>query len=421
MMTYLGKFGRRGALAAAVLVVSTVFAAPAAESSPGWVGTWASAQQEPTEIFGANWSATGFANQTVRQVVRVSAGGSVARVRLSNVYGSVPLRLAGAAIAEAGAGASVRPGTLRPLTFRHARGAVVPAGRELVSDPAVLGVAPLARLTVSLYFAEPTGPTTFHGNAEATSYRAAGDQRFSADGTAFTETTQSFYYLTGIDVTGRAPRGAVVAFGDSVTEGALSTPDANNRYPDELAERLVAAGRPLTVLNEGISGNRVLRDSPCFGESALHRFQRDVLDRPGVRTVIVMEALNDIFDIAGIPFGPNCNAPNPDLTAEQLIEGHRTLIRAAHARGIRIIGGTVTPFKDNPYGVDTAQGEAIRHTLNHWILTSHEYDAVVDFSAAVSDPADPDLLRADLDSGDKIHPNDAGYHAMAAAINLNTL
>lgn len=140
-----------------------------------------------------------------------------------------------------------------------------------------------------------------------------------------------------------------------------------------------------------------------------------------MRTVIVSEAINDIFDIAGIPFGPNCNTPNPDLTAEQLIEGHRALIHAAHARGIRIIGGTVLPFKGNIYGLFTDKGETVRDALNHWILTSHEYDAVVDFAAAVTDPADPDILRADFASFDKLHPNDAGYHAMAAAIDLNTL
>jgi lysophospholipase L1-like esterase len=153
----------------------------------------------------------------------------------------------------------------------------------------------------------------------------------------------------------------------------------------------------------------------------LHRFERDVLDRPGVRTVIVSEALNDIFDIPGIPFGNNCNRPNPNLTAAQLIEGHRTLIRAAHAHGVRIVGGTVTPFKGNDFNLFTEQGEAARDGLNNWIRTSGEFDAVVDFAAVVSDPADSDTLRADYNSGDMIHPNDIGYHAMAAAIDLNTL
>ena len=423
-MTTLGIFGQRSVLAAlfvSAALLTTPSGAQGETMAPRWAGTWSSAAQAPTDTFGPTWSLDGFNNQTVRQVVRISAGGSAVRIRLSNVYGSAPLRVSGATIAESDAGASVRPGTLRPLTFHHDRGAVVPAGQEVVSDPAALPVRPLDRLTVSLYFAGATGPATFHANAQSTSYRAAGDQRFARDGSTFTETTTSYYYLAGVEVPTVPRRNTVVAFGDSVTEGALSTLDANNRYPDELAERLRATGRRLAVQNEGISGNRVLRDSPCFGESALNRFQRDVLDRPGVRTVIISEALNDIFDIPGIPFGNNCNAPNPNLTAEQLIEGHRTLIQAAHAHGIRVIGGTVTPFKGNIYGVFTDQGEAVRDALNHWILTGGEYDAVVDFAAAVSDPADPDTLRADFDSFDKVHPNDAGYHAMAAAIDLNTL
>jgi lysophospholipase L1-like esterase len=425
MTTQLGKFGRRPVLAAVLVSAALLAMPPGARgetTAPPWVGTWSSAAQEPTGLFAPTWSLDGFSDQTVRQVVRISSGGPAIRIRLSNVYGSAPLRLTGASVAEAGAGASVRPGTLRPLTFHHARDAVVPAGRELVSDPAGLPVRPLDRLTISLYFAGATGPATFHGNAQSTTYRAAGDQRFARDGSAFTETTASYYYLAGVDVTaGPRSRGAVVAFGDSITEGALSILDANNRYPDELAERLVAGDKRLGVLNEGISGNRVLRDSPCFGESALHRFERDVLDRPGVRTVIVSEGINDIFDIPGIPFGPNCNTPNPNLTAEQLIAGHRALIRAAHAHGIRIVGGTVTPFRSNIYGVFTDQGEAARDGLNHWILTSGEYDAAVDFAAAVATPGDSDTLRAGYDSGDGVHPNDAGYHAMAAAINLGTL
>jgi lysophospholipase L1-like esterase len=217
-----------------------------------------------------------------------------------------------------------------------------------------------------------------------------------------------------VDVSGHhANRGAVVAFGDSLTDGSFSTPNADNRYPDELAERLVTAGRPLGVLNAGIGGNRVLTDAPGFGEKATARFQRDALERPGVRTVIVLEGINDIGmgEAAGTP-----------VTAQQLIDGHRALIRAAHARGVRVIGATITPTKGVPYpGYYTERGEAVRDAVNHWIRASGEYDAVADFDRTLADPADPDRMRPEYDGGDALHPNDAGMHAMADAVDLDTL
>jgi lysophospholipase L1-like esterase len=416
----------------AVVALSTVPArgVPASGPSHGhgpWRAVWAASMQEPVEGFLPNWAAAGFDDHSVRQVVRMSAGGTTLRIRLSNLYGTAPVRLTGATVARAGAGAALVPHTVRPLTFRHSRAGRIPAGGELVSDPAVFPTKALDRLAITLYFAEPTGPATQHLFAFHTTYRATGDHLLDSAPAAFTETTESYYFLTGVEVGRLLPsqRGTVVTLGDSITDGSYSTVDADNGYPDELAERLTAAGRDLAVVNAGIGGNRVLRDSPCFGASAQSRFERDVLDRPGVRTVIVSEALNDIFDIAGIPFGNGCNSPNPTLTAAQLIEGHRTLIRRAHAHGIRIIGGTVTPFKGNPYGVFTPQGEAARDGLNHWILTSGEYDAVVDFAAVVADPADPDRLNPSYDGSpalhDAVHPNDAGFRAMAAAINLTDL
>ncbi|MDF5751488.1 SGNH/GDSL hydrolase family protein [Spongiactinospora sp. TRM90649] len=384
-----------------------------------WRAAWGAAMQQPNELT-PNWAETGFADQSVRQVVRVSGGGKTLRIRLSNLYGKAPVRLAGATVARAGDGAAVLPGTVRPLRFKHPR---IPAGGELVSEPAPFPTKALDRLAVTLYFAEPTGPATQHVSAFHTTYRAPGDHRFDTGPGAFTEKTESYYFLTGVEVPGR--RGTVVTLGDSITDGAFSSVDAENTYADELAERLRASGRDLTVVNAGIGGNRVLRDSRCFGESAQTRFQRDVLDRPGVRTVIVSEALNDLFDIPGIVFGKDCNRPNPTLTAAQLIEGHRALIRRAHARGIRIIGGTVTPFKGNPYGVFTEQGEQARDGLNRWILTSGEYDGVVDFAGVLADPADPDRLNPIYDGTpalrDAVHPNDAGFRAMAEAVDLTDL
>jgi lysophospholipase L1-like esterase len=414
----------RKLLLAAVLLVATAgtTAAPAAAGTDPaaipWAGAWATAMvaANTEDIFGIpDWSQEGFADHSVRQVIRVSRGGWAVRIRLSNRYGTSPLRLSGATIGKAGTGASVRPGSLRRLRFGGSAATAVPVGREGISDPAPLLVAPLERLAVTLYFAGPTGPATYHTFATATTYRATGDHRYDPGAAAFAETSLAWYYLTGVEVAGGtvSRRDAVVAFGDSITDGPSSTLDADNRYPDELAERLVAAGRPLGVLNTGIGGNRVLTDSPCFGERATVRFQRDVLDRPRVHSVIVLEGINDI-GASEADFGA-CFLPNPQVTAEQLIDGQRALIHAAHARGITAIGGTLTPIKGSFF--DSERGEAVRDAVNHWIRTGGEYDAVVDFDHALADPADPDRLRPAYDSGDGLHPNDAGMHA----IDLTTL
>lgn len=394
---------------AASAVISTLVT-PSASAAPAdrWTGSWATSVQRPMGATwqGENWSLDGFTGESVRQVVRVSRGGAQLRIRLSNRYGTSPLRLAGATIAKAGTGASIVPGTVRPLRFDRSQSTTVPAGAEAVSDAAVLPTSALDRLTVTLYFAAPTGPATFHEAATTTTYRTSGDHRFDTGGRAFTDESHSWYYLTGVDIAGGPARGAVVAFGDSITDGVSATKNADNRYPDQLAERLVAAGRKLTVLNAGIAGNRVLDDSDCCGDSALARFHRDVLDEPGVRSVIVTQALNDI-------------GFNPDVTSARLIDAHRKLIRAAHDRGIRIIGGTVTPMKGSM--LDSPRGEVVRNEVNHWIRTSGEYDAVVDFDAVLADPADPAALRAEFDAGDALHPNDAGLRAMADAIDLSAL
>ncbi|MGH3713581.1 MAG: SGNH/GDSL hydrolase family protein [Micromonosporaceae bacterium] len=405
-----------GAVAAGPVTASE---APAAKST-AWAGAWGAAEQPPTgpSFQGPNWSELGFANHSIRQVVRVSAGGSQLRIRLSNVYGERPLQLTGATIGAAGEGAAVIPSTIQRLTFSGRAHGVAPAGEMLVSDPVSLTTAPLQRLSVTLYVAQPTGPATFHEAASATAYRAVGDHRSNTDGTPYLETSHSWYYLNGVEVSGRqAPRDTVVAFGDSITDGVSSTPDADNRYPDELAERLVAADRPMGVVNAGISGNRVLNDSPCFGEKATARFNRDVLARPGVRSVIVLEGINDI-QAHMAPF-LTCFAPHDEVTAAQLIAGHRALIRAAHARGVRIIGATITPYQGSWFYTD--QGEAVRDTVNHWIRTSGEYDAVVDLDRVLADPENPDQLRPAYDAGDKLHPNDAGLHAMAEAVDLDSL
>lgn len=391
-----------------------------ADRGRAWVGTWQTTAQAPMGPTwqGPNWSQEGFDNHSLRQVVRVSVGGPMVRIRVSNVYGQRPLRLTGATVGKAAQGAAVQPGTLRRVRFDRTSSTVVPPGRERFSDAVPLSVAPLDRLTVTLYVAEPTGPATFHEFAAATTYRATGDHLFDETAAAYTETGRSWYYLSGVDVArqrGRAEHAVVIA-GDSITDGVGASSDTDNRWPDELAERLAAAHRPVGVLNAGLAGNRLLTDSNCYGERLTARFARDVLDQSGVRTVVVLEGINDI----GAPLWVDpCLGPRPVITADQLIEGYRTLIRAAHARGITIIGATLLPFKGGGYHSD--QGEQTRVTVNQWMRTSGEFDAVVDLDQAVADPSEPARMRADYNAGDGIHPNDAGYRAMAAAFDLDDL
>ena len=415
-----------GAAAAAAALAATLaphlIAGASAHPAARWSATWASAMQPPVAGNGTtapNWS-DGFSDQTVRQVIRVSSGGRQVRVRLSNLYGTRPLQVTGATIARTRDGATVEPGTVRSLTFHGARSATIQTGRIAASDPAALPVSPLESLTITLFFAGSTGPSTFHEDGLTSTYRAAGDHRFDTGPAAFAnEASHSFYYLTGVDVTGGPTRNAVVAFGDSITNGHNSTVSGNDRYPDALAGRLVLAHRPLAVANSGISGNMLLSELACFGEKGVARFQRDALDQPGVRTVIFLEGTNDIWDSEGNYGG--CGQ-TPRVTAGQLIAGYQTLIRAAHARGVRIIGATIIPFKA-PYMPPAGflRAEAVRDQVNHWIRTSGEFDAVADFAEAVADPADPEELNPAYNSGDFLHPNDAGYREIAAAIKLNEL
>lgn len=411
-------------LAAALLAAAATTATPAAAHGNPWHGAWAASPQTATHTdWFPNWSEEGFRDQSVRQVIRAGAQGSELRVRLSNAYGKTPLRLTGATVAKSAGGAALRPGTVRPLRFGGAGQATLPAGAELSSEPVSLPVQAFEQLTVTLYFQGPSGPATFHNVAMATSYRADGDHLRDAAGEAFSAPgNQSFswYYLAGVDVRSPAApgprRSAVVTFGDSLTDGFGATPGADRRYPDALAARLAARGAARPVLNAGIGGNKVLTDSACFGESALNRFRRDALGRPDTGTVIVLEGTNDIVQ----PDGPQDRCTTgPRVSAQQIIDGHRELIREAHARGVRIIGATIPPFGGSGYW--TARGDEVRAEVNRWIRTGGAYDAVVDFDRAVADPEHPEQLKAEYAFADRLHMNDAGYRAMADAIDINAL
>lgn len=410
----------------AALAVGCAMALASTSSDTGasrWVVSWGTAVQRPvagTEDTGPNWSREGFADHSLRQVVRLTGGGSTLRIRLSNRYGSTPLKVAGATVGRSGGGALVWPDTIRPVTFGGAAAAVVPPGGELVSDAVEMETSPLEKLAVTLRFTEPTGPATFHRFTTATSYRARGNHLDDIGADAFTQTTNAWYYLSGVEVT---PRGgdadrAVVAFGDSLIDGVGAAPEADSRFTDQLAERLVGDDRPMTVVNAGIAGGRLLNDSPCFGEKASARFQRDVLDRPGVRAVIVHLGANDL---AFPQLDDACARPNPKVTAAQLIEGHRALIRAAHARGVKAIGVTIVPLKGALIPLWNSRAEKIRLKVNDWIRTGGEYDAVLDADRAMSDTHTPDRPRPGYVFQDGLHPNDAGYHAIATALDLNDL
>lgn len=388
----------------------------------GWSQSWGAAMQRPIaggEDEGPNWSMDGFGDHSLRQVVRLSAGGAQVRIRLSNLYGTRPLRVAAAAVARSAGGAQAWPGTTAALRFGGKRSATVAPGADIVSDPVPLATVPLEKLAVTLRFTGATGPATFHRFTTQPAYRASGDHLSDEGAGAYTRSTDALYYLAGVDVTGGTggTGGTVVAFGDSLIDGVGAAPGADARLPDALAERLAAARSPLGVVNAGIGGNRLRHDSACAGEKATARFARDVLDRPGVRAVIVHLGANDIRETPGDP----CLRPGGPATAAQVIDAQRQLVRAARARGLKVVGTTILPMKGALFPVWSPQVEKNRDAVNHWIRTSGTYDAVLDADRIMADPADPDRPRLSYVYQDGLHPNDAGYQALARGVDLRKL
>ncbi|MGW8731329.1 SGNH/GDSL hydrolase family protein [Streptomyces sp. NPDC055808] len=399
------------AVGAAALALLAGAAQPSAARADAWGAAWAASPQLPATGFTPNWSQEGFSHQSVRQVVRVTESGDRIRIRLSNAYGTSPLVVTGATVARAGLGADVHPDSLRQLTFGGRTSVSIPAHGELRSDAAQLGLERLESVAITLYFAGTTGPATFHAQGFADTYRAEGDHRADASGAAFTATSQSWYYLSGVEVGGRARGDGIALFGDSITDGFGSTPGANRRYSDALAER---TGRP--VVNAGIGGNLVLNDSAWYGERATARFRRDVLDQPGVRTVVILEGLNDI-GFSEARKGPEPQptyVPAPVVSSAELIAGYGELIRQAHREGLTVVGATLLPLKGSDHW--GAHAARVSDEVNAWIRHSGAFDAVVDFDKALASKADPDRLAPAYDSGDALHPNDAGYRVMAQAL-----
>ncbi|KWT63339.1 SGNH hydrolase [Streptomyces albus subsp. albus] len=411
-----------GLVALAALIAAVVLLVPGGDGEgasedgrPGpaagrWAGTWsaAAAAVEPGNL-------DGYAGTSIRNVVHTSIGGTSARIQLSNLLGTRPLVIGHASLARAAAPGTpaAAPGSMRRLTFSGRPGVTVPAGGEVTSDPVRLTVPAAADLLVTTYSPAPSGPVTFHPHARQTSYLARGDRAADTTGAAYTKKVTSWRYLTGVDVRGPHTGGTVVAIGDSITDGNTSTPDANHRWPDFLAARLrTEPGAPrYGVLNQGISGNRLLTDGSRWavssGPSVLSRLERDVLSRAGVRAVIVEIGLNDLF-----------KSPR-QLDPEKLADGMRQIERRARARGIQVIGSTLTPF--GGHRGYQAKLDSVRQALNAKIRAGQVYERYVDFDEALRDPGNPLRLRPAYDSGDHLHPSDAGYRAMAEAVDLRQL
>jgi lysophospholipase L1-like esterase len=415
-LTWLSRLGLLGAVVllalAATVAVGTASRPAAAARGYDWVTSWTASAQDP--VPGTPGSA-GFRDQTVRNIIVPSVGGNMIRLELTNAFGRSPLQVGRVTVAVADLGAGVVPGTIHPVSFGGSVSVRIPAGEQVLSDPVHMQVSALQELAVSIYLPGRTGVATRHTDALQVNWvSTAGDHAGEAGVGAFTIPALSWYYLSGLDVRSSRADGTVVAFGDSITDGVNSSVGGNDRWPDGLARRLGAvAGPTLSVADEGIGGNRLLTASRCCGASAQARFARDVLDQVGVRDVIVLEGINDI----GLSVGPR--HADTGLTPARVIAGYRDLIAQAHARGVRIFGATLLPYQGAGYY--SPAGEAIREAVDAWIRTSGAFDGVVDFDAAMRDPANPLRLNPAYDSGDHLHPNDAGYQAMADAINLDML
>jgi lysophospholipase L1-like esterase len=408
------------ALVCTALAMGWLSAQSVKDDSPKhWVTTWTTANA-------ASDHPASFSNQTIREIVHATIGGNGVRLRLSNTFGTRAIRFDAVfiglqATGVDGGGASLVPGSNRQVMFGGNRFISIPEGAEVLSDPIAFSAGPQQNLAISLFISGDTGAATVHGSAFQTNY-VSGAGNFAAEesGKAFADTTGSktigsWYFLSEVEVLAPANvKGAVVALGDSITDGASTHPDKNERWTDVLARRMLSNHVELAVLNAGIGGNRVLTNSPCWGQNALARLGRDVLAQAGIEAVILFEGTNDIGQPDAVGNTSPC-VSHTQVSADEIIAGYQQIIARVHARGLKIFGATILPYQG--LGNWTASGEAKRVAVNQWIRTG-AFDGVIDFDAALRDPASPSRLAPQYDSGDHLHPGTAGHEAMGNAVDL---
>ncbi|MFL9869269.1 SGNH/GDSL hydrolase family protein [Paraburkholderia fungorum] len=390
----------------------------AADAPAHWVTAWATALQPIPQRSDLPplYRAPEVAGRTVRQIVYPTLSGKSARIHLSNEYGKTALAIEDLRIARSAGGAALGNGGAR-VTFGGKSSVSVPAGGELDSDPIAIDIAEGAPYAISTFMGSEQRIVAWHRVSNQLNF-VSGPGNHTGDATAewFRGRFTQYVWVTGLSVD--APSSAAVAaIGDSITDGMRSSLNQNRRWPDALARRFASTGDHSTaIVNLGISGNRLLSDSPCYGDALVQRFERDVLERPGVKTAILLIGINDI-NFAEMPprSGLDCDAPHTAVTAADLIAGYQRVVAAARHRGVKVFGATLTPASL------PAQREAIRLAVNQWIRTSRAFDGVVDFDAALRESAQPDRLQRAFDSGDHIHPSDAGYTAMAEAVPIAAL
>ena len=382
------------------------------QPSEDWTTTWGASETVPAPN---SWS---FSNQTLRLIVHTTTGGNQIRIKLTNIFGSRPLSIGSASVALQESGAGIVGGSNRTLTFGGQPSILIPKGAYVLSDSVPLSILSQHDLTVSFFISGDSGPVSKHPLALQTSFVSTpGDYVARDDGGPFQTPIHDWPYLAAVEVRTAVVSQSIVAFGDSITDGYRSTADTNHRWPNYLADRLTAAHRNIAVVNEGIGGNRMWHDAlPAqtdFGPSGLSRFDRDAITVTGTSHIIVLLGINDIGQA-----GPAMH-PEEQVGAEEMIVGLKQFALRAHSHGIKIIGGTLTPYGGAAYF--DAQGEEKREHVNAWIRTTKDFDGVIDFDAAIRDPAMPIQIKAAYDSGDHLHPNDEGYKAMAAAISLDVV